>query len=162
MTRMKQSTLAPVYDTKTRVMILGSFPGEESLRKKQYYANQRNIFWRIMGDCLGEDIAGASYENRLRVLMEHGLGLWDVYGECQRVGSLDSAIRKGLRNDLSFFSSLPRLELVCFNGQKSAAGAPDLPYKTVVLPSSSLANTRLAYENKVGQWYEAIFPYIIR
>ena len=76
-------------DKNSQILILGSMPGEESLRQQQYYAHPRNLFWDVMGELFG---AGRElpYEERLAVLRENGISLWDVAHTCRRKGSLDS------------------------------------------------------------------------
>jgi TDG/mug DNA glycosylase family protein len=147
----------PVVDPATRVLVLGSLPGEESLARRQYYANPRNQFWRLVGAVVGSDLAALPYEARLAALLEAGVGLWDTVGSATRRGSLDSSIRGHRPNDLAaLVRSLPELRAVAFNGGRSAAiGRPMLAGREdlalLALPSSSPAYT-LAFEAKLGQW----------
>jgi hypoxanthine-DNA glycosylase len=66
----------PIANERAKVLILGSMPGEESLRKNEYYANPKNIFWKIMAGLFkfGQD---ASYEERKRILKKNRIALWD-------------------------------------------------------------------------------------
>jgi len=153
-----------VVDARTRVLVLGSLPGEESLARSQYYANPRNHFWRLVGAVIGSDLAALPYRERLRALLEARIGLWDTVGAATRRGSLDGAIRGHQANDLSdLVARLPELRAVGFNGGKSAslgmpqlAGRPDLAL--IALPSSSPAYTR-PFEEKLEQWMR-LAPYL--
>ena len=152
--------LAPVLSPDIRVMILGSFPGRESLAARQYYAHPRNQFWRLLSAILGEDLSARPYEERLSRLLHHGLGLWDVITMCDRIGSLDARIRNAVPNDFSRLkSACPRLETVCFNGKVAGAYAPRLEaagYRTVQLPSSSPAYASRSFEAKLSSWQAAL------
>ena len=147
----------PVADARTRLLVLGSLPGEESLARAQYYANPRNHFWRLIGAVTGLDLVPLPYEARLQALLEARVGLWDTVGAATRRGSLDGAIRDHRTNDLAHFADrLPELRAVGFNGGKSAAlgmaqlaGRSDLAL--IPLPSSSPAYTR-PFEEKLTQW----------
>jgi hypoxanthine-DNA glycosylase len=147
----------PVADAATRVLVLGSLPGEESLARRQYYANPRNQFWRLIGGVIGKDLAALAYEARLAALLEAGIGLWDTVGSATRRGSLDSSIRDHRPNDLAaLVQSLPELRAVGFNGGRSASiGRPMLAGRDglalLPLPSSSPAYT-LAFEAKLEHW----------
>jgi hypoxanthine-DNA glycosylase len=152
--------LAPVLDGRTRILILGSFPGAASLAAQQYYAHPRNLLWPILSALTGEPLAALPYAERLPLLLAHGFGLWDVLGACEREGSLDSAIRKPAANDFARLRELcPLLETVGFNGQTSGKFAPRFAaegYRTVVLPSTSPAHASLSLEQKLLLWRRLI------
>src|SRR5690606_9026467 len=90
----------PVVDAETRLLVLGSLPGDASLRAGQYYGHPRNAFWRLMGGVTGRDLAALPYEARLVALQAAGVGLWDVVASADRPGSLDAAIRQPEAADL--------------------------------------------------------------
>src|SRR3954465_8529587 len=94
-------SFAPVADERTRVLVLGSLPGEESLARGQYYGNPRNHFWRLIGAVIGEALEPLAYEARLEHLLEAGVGLWDTIGSATRRGSLDGNIRSVEANRLA-------------------------------------------------------------
>ena len=152
---------APVARSDARMLILGSMPGAASLEADQYYAFQRNVFWKIMGDLFG---AGPEldYPTRLQQLISNHIALWDVIASCYRLGSLDSAISEdGLAtNDFNgFFNQHPHITHVYFNGQKAAGlykkkVAPNLKghYEYLALPSTSPAHAARSYATKLEAW----------
>ncbi|SDC14987.1 G/U mismatch-specific uracil-DNA glycosylase [Cupriavidus sp. YR651] len=149
----------PVVDAHTRVLVLGSLPGEVSLAQSQYYAHKQNQFWRLVGDVVGGDLVGMEYAERLQTLLAYNIGLWDVVAEAKREGSLDSNIRDHAGNDLiGLIQSLPQLAVIAFNGGTAERiGSKVLvkhdcgQYRIVRLPSSSPAHT-LAYPEKLRAW----------
>ncbi|HWF77301.1 MAG TPA: DNA-deoxyinosine glycosylase [Caulobacteraceae bacterium] len=153
---LRKSSFAPVADAGARLLVLGSLPGEMSLRIGQYYGNPQNQFWRLMGAALGRELPGV-YEARLEVLQGAGVALWDVVRSAVRPGSLDGRIRDHQPNPLAdFAATLPRLRAVAFNGKTAAAiGARALAdvakLELMALPSSSPAYT-LAFERKAEAW----------
>jgi hypoxanthine-DNA glycosylase len=157
MTASLKHCFPPVTDARTRVLVLGSLPGEESLARGCYYANPRNQFWRLIGAVIGADLVPLDYSSRLGRLLDSRIGLWDTVGSASRAGSLDGAIRGERANDLvELASTLPDLRAVGFNGGKSAslgmkqlAGGADLAL--LPLPSSSPAFT-LPFEAKAKEW----------
>ena len=154
------TALPPILRRDTRVLILGSFPGVASLKAQQYYAHPRNGFWPIMGMLLGQPLSEMAYGDRTRCLLDHGIGLWDIYASCIRSGSLDSAIRDAIPNDLaSLPARAPALRLVIHNGAESARRIREveaLGLPTARLPSTSPANARLGLEAKLVLWREAL------
>ena len=152
--------LAPVIDTHTRLVVLGSFPGVASLREQQYYGHPRNHFWPILAALWQVDLAAAPYAHRLDAARAHGLGLWDVYACCEREGSLDSAIENARFNDLaSLAQHAPQLQAIAHNGGESARAmrhtrALGLPVHR--LPSTSPANASWSFERKLAAW-RAVF-----
>jgi hypoxanthine-DNA glycosylase len=157
-------SFAPVADPATRVLILGSLPGEVSLARQRYYAHPRNQFWRLIGAVAGLDLEPLAYEGRLAALLGRGIGLWDTVGAATRCGSLDGAIRAIERNPLpALVQSLPELRAVGFNGGKSAAlGLPQLAGRgdlaLIPLPSTSPAYT-LPFDAKLARWRE-LSPFV--
>lgn len=149
--------MAPVGSPDARLLILGSLPGEASLRAQRYYAHPQNQFWRLLGQAIGEELAGTDYDRRLSRLSERGVALWDVVGEASRHGSLDGAIRGATPNQLrEFVATHPRLAAIAFNGKTAARlgrlALGDLPgIELIDLPSSSPAYT-LALEEKAKRW----------
>lgn len=152
--------LAPVIGRDARLVILGSFPGEASLRAQQYYGHPRNHFWPLLAALWGVDLPGMAYRDRLAELRRRGLGLWDVYESCRREGSLDTAIEAPRMNDLaSLRRRAPGLVLVAHNGgesARSAAAVRALGLDAVRLPSSSPANASWSFERKLEAW-RAVF-----
>ena len=154
----------PVCGTNARILILGSMPGRVSLEADEYYAQPRNVFWRIMGELFG---AGADkpYMERLKILMANGIALWDVLESCHRPGSLDASIdvKTARPNDFpGFFSTHRSIRRVLFNGGKAEdlyrrrvlpaaeQTAPTLVYAR--LPSTSPAYAAMPYEQKLARW----------
>jgi len=150
--------MAPVGSGDARLLILGSLPGEASLRAQRYYAHPQNQFWRLLGAAIGEELAAMPYGERLIRLAERDIALWDVVGEARRVGSLDGAIRGVTANQLADFAAThPRLRAVAFNGKTAArlgraalADVADL--QLIDLPSSSPAHT-MAVALKAERWH---------
>jgi hypoxanthine-DNA glycosylase len=151
--------LPPVIAAGTRLVVLGSFPGVASLAAGQYYGHPRNHFWPIAGRLLGLPLAAMPYDERLAVLRERGVGLWDVYAACRRVGSLDSAIREPQPNDLARLQLLaPGLRAVAHNGGESARTmrlTAALGLAVFKLPSTSPANASWSFERKLAAWRTA-------
>lgn len=154
----------PIADEWATILILGTMPGEESLRKNEYYANSRNTFWKIMASLFKYDLV-TSYEERIRTLTKHKIALWDVMQACERQGSLDSAIdnRTIVENDfVSFYRSHPNIRHVFFNGAKAESEylkrvlprlsdeAKGLEYSR--LPSTSPAMAQLSFDEKLLEW----------
>jgi len=148
---------APVVDTETRLLILGSLPGDASLKAAQYYAHPRNAFWPLIGGVLGEDLLTLRYEQRLDRLTARGVGLWDVIASAERSGSLDAAIRSPEAADLrGLIGGLPRLRAVAFNGKLAAKLGRRIigdvaGVRLIDLPSSSPAHA-IPLAGKANIW----------
>jgi hypoxanthine-DNA glycosylase len=150
----------PVVDERTRILVLGSLPGEQSIARQEYYGNRQNRFWMLVSEVIDQDLTSLEYTSRLKVLLANGVGLWDVVAEAHRQGSLDSCIRDRADNDLlGLIASLPNLQTIAFNGGTAARlglrvlGKHAGRYRIVQLPSSSPAYT-LQYAEKLQQWKE--------
>ena len=157
---MRKSAFAPIVDAATRVLILGSLPGDQSLVAARYYANPRNRFWHLVGDVIARpDLPDLTYEDRLMALLANGIGLWDAVASAERPGSLDSAIRNAEPAALSDLAcDLPLLQAIAFNGKTSAKIARPLLLQSgqtlIDLPSSSPAHAAMPYAEKRQAWLD--------
>lgn len=151
--------LPPIIDAGVETLILGSFPSPVSLAVRQYYAHRQNQFWRVLEALFGEPLVSLEYAEKQGRLLDHGVGVWDVYRRCSRVGALDSAIHQAEPNDFEQLKTIaPKLQRVCFNGKTSAKFERwfgDQSYVTCVLPSTSPAYT-LTFERKLELWRQAL------
>ena len=152
--------LAPVVDTNTVLLVLGSFPGAASLQAQQYYAHPQNQFWRLLQALWPQHLQPADYPGRCDWLLARGLGLWDVYAACEREGSLDARIRRAEVNDFAGLRvRCPRLAAIAHNGGESfkhAGSTAALGVPVCKLPSTSPANASWSFERKQHAWAEAL------
>jgi len=166
------SGLPPIETAATRLLILGSMPGQESLNRQRYYAHPRNSFWFIMAGLISLE-EGSGYEERLNSLRQHGISLWDVLDNCVRPGSLDSDIVATTEraNDLKGFQQRhPELEAIAFNGRKARHSFTrhllHHDEKTwqkltlIDLPSTSPAHAALRPAEKFMLWQKSLAPFI--
>lgn len=152
----RKYSFAPAYHCDCRVLILGSLPGDESLRQGQYYAHARNAFWQIMTELLGIP-REAAYEERIAQLNAAGVALWDVVSSARRPGSLDVHLEKIAPNDIPWLvRQLLSLKIIGCNGTTAyrvlkrefpalwEEGNPEIRQ----LPSTSPAAAAISYEEK--------------
>ena len=137
---MKKCGLQPVIGEDARILILGSLPGDESLRKQEYYGNPKNLFWDVMSGIL-EEQAPALYPERVEYLKRHGIALWDVLHTAEREGSLDANIRNEEFNNIeSLILENPSIEVVATNGGKA-----EKLFKKYLRENHSLADKRILF-----------------
>ncbi len=160
----------PIVPEGARLLILGTLPGEESLRLQQYYGFSRNHFWALIA-ALSRQPLPTSYAEKTALLHINRWALWDVLEGAERIGSSDAAIRNPTVNDFAdFFASYPNIATVAFNGQKARdlfhryvvkpGLVPQGRFTSIELPSSSPLNT-IPFEEKRNLWQtklEAFLP----
>jgi hypoxanthine-DNA glycosylase len=151
------SGLDPIVDKKTKILILGSFPSKESLKAKQYYANHRNQFWRVMSDVLSiRNLLSAPYREKKHLLFKAKIGLWDVVESCVRKGNSDRNIKKVIVNDFDLFlRKYSNITALFFNGRKAMKifnkKYADIKIVAHYLPSTSSAYA-ISYKKKKQSW----------
>ncbi len=150
----------PIERESSHTLILGTGPSVRSLLKQQYYGHERNAFWPIMQNLF--DTKTETYEEKWLLLLEQNIALWDVLANFRREGSLDSAYKEVIPNDLKLFlEGHKQIRKVLFNGKKAEA-----LYKKLIgyypptitffsLPSTSPAYT-LDFEEKKRVWAKAL------
>lgn len=154
---MRKIAFEPIADSNSCILLLGTMPGEESLRKKQYYGNVHNHFWKIIYTIFDEKIDDL-YEDRVRFMLKHKIALWDVLASCEGEGSLDSNIKNELPNDFeTFFTHHPAIKHIFFTSKKAESFyrrhiGLDTSHSYYTLPSPSPANARMTFEQKIKKW----------
>ncbi|NBK20634.1 MAG: DNA-deoxyinosine glycosylase [Spirochaetia bacterium] len=150
----------PIEGEHSHTLILGTGPSVRSLLKQQYYGHERNAFWPIMQTLF--DKKSETYEEKWLLLQDNNIALWDVLASFERKGSLDSAYKEIVPNDLELFiKAHSALRKVLFNGKKAESF-----YKRLIgfypdeitfhsLPSTSAAYT-LSVAEKTRAWGEAL------
>lgn len=154
-------SLNPILDEHTKLVILGTMPGVESLKQQAYYSHPRNLFWKLIAELTGKDVP-LNYDDRTAFLLDHKIGLWDICKSCVREGSLDSNISEETPTDLkALVAKYPNIECLAFNGQKaeklySKHFGSLSNVKELSLPSSSPANASVSWVEKVESWNKLI------
>jgi len=154
------TSLPPLIAGDSTVLILGSFPSEMSLAKREYYGNPQNHFWPVMEALFGVDRA-APYGERTSALVEQGVAVWDVIARCSREGSGDDRIKEAVANPLiSLLEDHTGIRRVAFNGGMAYRTARLLVPAVFELsgvecermPSTSPRNARMPLAAKVEAW----------
>lgn len=167
-----------VCDASTRTLVLGTMPGIASIDSFEYYAHKRNAFWAIMLAMLTDVPASfdlpplLDYPTRIAKLKSGGIGLWDVLAECERQGSLDSAIKSDsiVVNDfVALLTQYPLINTIAFNGKAAQKlfnrhalprleehGINTDAIRWLELPSSSPAMASLNLEQKYETWHSRL------
>lgn len=157
---MECRSFKPSIDNSSEILILGSMPGVKSLEESQYYAHPQNRFWRVMGALCGcPELSSLEYSEKLKVLLDNKIALWDTIKSCEREGSLDSGIEREVPNDIKgLLKKYKSIKIICLNGNKSFSmfkkHFPDLlkTKKCLKMPSTSPANARYRIDNLIEEW----------
>lgn len=153
-------SLAPIADSDSEILILGTLPGKVSLETQHYYANKGNQFWKIISSLFDETMP-FEYDDRLRLLKRHHIALWDLLKSADRISSLDSDIKNPAVNDIiGFISTHTKIRVIGLNGNKASTyfrtlvNTSKFPknIRIIPLPSSSSTNTHLTLETKINCW----------
>jgi hypoxanthine-DNA glycosylase len=152
-----KAAFPPLVDANSKILILGTMPGEKSLKLQQYYGNRGNHFWKLLYNVLDKPFT-EDYENRKNLLNDSGIALWDVLANCEREGSLDSNIKNAQANNFEAFHELyPQIKIVFFSSknaekfyEKFAGKKNGIEYYT--LPSPSGANATKNFQQKLDEW----------
>lgn len=155
------TSFPPVVNAESRILILGSVPGIQSLEKQQYYAHPQNSFWKIIFKIFNEDFT-TDYPARIKMLTDNNIALWDVIDSCERKGSLDSDIKNEEANKIEeLLTNHPNIKAIFCNGQKSYKNlqrilGKDFHIPVFVMPSTSPAYAALKFEEKLLHWEKIV------
>lgn len=154
---MRKIAFDPIVNKDCKVLILGTMPSEESLRKQERYGHKSNQFWRIIFTLFGEELPD-SYKEKSDFLIKKNIAIWDVLESCEGKGSLDSSIKNEKPNNFKkFFKEYPQIEHIFFTSKKAEEFYKkyvglDIKKKFITLPSPSSANARMTLDQKIEQW----------
>lgn len=156
-----KSSFEPISNISTRILILGSLPGDKSLELGEYYGHSRNRFWKIISTITGNELT-LSYSAKKALLLKSNIGVWDVAQQANRKGSLDSAIESEKPNDIeAFISAHKNLKVIGFNGKKAEVlfdkyFERKIEIKYISLPSTSPANAGIDFESICRIWRQLL------
>ena len=150
--RHVEHTFGPVYDSQSRILILGSFPSVKSREINFYYGHRNNRFWKILGMLFNEEI-----EDKKSFLLKHHIALFDVIESCDIIGSSDASIQNVKPNDLSIILNNSKVEKIFLNGAKAYElykkyDEDKYAIEAVKLPSTSPANAAYSIDDLFNEW----------
>ncbi|MDE6216865.1 DNA-deoxyinosine glycosylase [Bacteroides sp.] len=154
-TKDRVESLSPIIDEESEVLVLGTMPGKESLKRGEYYAAPNNSFWKIIGRLFNSNMEFKDYEEKIACLKKHHIALWDTLHFCKRESNLDSDIKEEMTNDIdSLLASYSQIKKIVYNGKKAAT------YYQTQLPSAIAYSTSSACakktEEKIKNWKNAL------
>lgn len=158
-----EHTFAPVFDSASRVLVLGSIPSPKSREQGFYYGHPRNRFWPVLARVLGEEPPRTIEEKKALALSRH-VAIWDVLAGCDIHGADDGSIRNPRPNDLNRIIGRAPIRAVFTTGAKAGAlyrrfCLPVTGMAAILLPSTSPANCRMT-EELLAEAYSAILEFL--
>ena len=149
----------PIVFNDTKTLILGSFPSIRSIEDGFYYAHPQNQFWKILSRITKYPINNK--DQKIWLLKEMKIGLWDMIQSARRENSLDSSLEDEVPNDISsLLEHFPSIEQIAFTGRKSQTlfemHFAYFDIRRVYLPSPSSAYAKMNFEKKVQAYKEGL------
>lgn len=152
-----KAAFPPIVDSNSKILILGSMPGERSLELQQYYGHPGNQFWKILFMLFNQPFS-TDYHVRKLLLKKHHIALWDVLSHCERIGSSDSNIKNEIPNDFdTFYKAYPQIKHVFFDSKnvqkfyhKHIGERLGITYHS--LPSTSGLYASKSFTEKLEEW----------
>ena len=148
--------IAPVYDKRSTVLILGSFPSVASRGEGFYYAHPQNRFWKVLSALFSSPVP-RSVQEKKTLLLTHGVALFDVIGSCEISGSADASVKNVIPNDLTPVLSAAPVRRIFVNGKTAEKYYlkylfPKTQKPCVCLPSTSAANAAYSLSGLIQAW----------
>lgn len=149
-------TIPPIFDSDSKVLILGSLPSLKSAEAGFFYAHPQNRFWRVLANVLSEKNPTDKSE-KINLLLSNHIALWDVVRSCDITGSSDSSIKNAEPNDIEDIIVHSHIRKIYTNGSTAHKLynkyiAEKLGIEANLLPSTSPANASWSFERLCGTW----------
>ena len=140
----------PVFDSKSRVLVLGTMPSPKSRELGFYYSHPRNRFWPVLAKIFEEKIPETP-EEKNAFCLRHKIALWDVLKECDIEGASDSSIKNAVPNDIGMILNNADIRAIFCTGTTAAKLykkfiEPETKIPAIALPSTSPANAKVKFE----------------
>lgn len=153
---MPQHPFPPLYDKKSKVLILGSFPSVKSREQMFFYGHPQNRFWKVVSAVVGTNTP-VTIEEKSEMLRSNHIALWDVIASCDITGSSDSSIKNAVPNDLTKILKNANINQIFVNGKTAEKYynkyiRDKIGREAVCLPSTSPANAAFGVERLVQAW----------
>lgn len=149
----------PIYNSESRILILGSFPSTASRARAFYYGHPRNRFWPLLAALLNEP-EPYTIEEKKQLLLNHRIALYDAVSSCAVDNSADASIHAVVPADLSGIFQTAAIQAVFANGNKAhEVCTKQISISAVKLPSTSPANARFRFDDLLAAW-KAIRAYL--
>lgn len=154
--------IQPVFDSRSRVLLLGTMPSPASREQGFYYGHPQNRFWRVLAAIFDEP-APRTIEEKRDMLLRHHIALWDVLASCEIEGASDASIRDAQPNDLARIFDAADIRAVFATGTKAGELyrkliEPTLSVPCTTLPSTSPANAKMKLADLVDAYGKALLP----
>ena len=154
--RRVEHPFGPLFDSGSRILILGSFPSVKSREQMFFYGHPQNRFWKVIASLYGRDVPTGIPEKK-ELILSNGLALWDSIASCVITGSSDASIRDVRPNDLRIILDSAPIQRIYCNGRKSHEMymkyiLPVLGQDAECLPSTSPANAQWSLEKLTAAW----------
>ncbi|MDD3413110.1 MAG: DNA-deoxyinosine glycosylase [Lachnospiraceae bacterium] len=153
---MEQHCIEPIYDDKSKILLLGTFPSVKSREQNFFYGHPQNRFWKVISAIYKEPLPKTVQEKK-GLLLSHGIAVWDVISSCDIVGSSDASITNVIPNDLSPILEKADIRQIFCNGTKSYELYQKYMFskinrEAIKLPSTSPANAAWSIERLIEEW----------
>lgn len=147
---------APVFDERSRILILGTFPSVKSRESQFYYGHPQNRFWKVLAALVGWEVP-QSIEEKKKMLLENHIAIWDVIQSCDITGSSDSSIRNVVPSDIGALLKKSNIQRIYANGTTAKKLyekyiLPEVGMPVIGLPSTSPANAAYTLERLLEVW----------
>ena len=154
--------IQPVFDSRSRALLLGTMPSPASREQGFYYGHPQNRFWRMLAAIFDEPVPRTIEEKR-DMLLRHHIALWDVLASCEIEGASDASIRDAQPNDLARIFDAADIRAVFATGTKAGELyrkliEPTLDAPCTTLPSTSPANAKMKLADLVDAYGKALLP----
>lgn len=145
-----------LYNDKSRILILGSFPSVKSREQAFFYGHPQNRFWKVLSTVLNEPFP-TTIDEKKAFILNNKIALWDVIASCEIKGSSDSSIKNVVPNNINEILDNSNVAAIFTNGKLAFNLYNKYIFektniKAIPLPSTSPANAAFSLEKLIEQW----------